>query len=81
MSHPLYSQRNSVSGEDYEQCGPMFRNRLDFGGTYLFWAEGQRPNRELPDATGGIALLNVRRQEIAENGGHGTAHFASSRTD
>jgi hypothetical protein len=81
MSHPLYSQRNQVSGEDYEQCGPMFRNRLDFGGTYLFRAEGQRPNRESSDETGGIAVLNVRRQEFAENGRHGTRELAVRETD
>lgn len=49
MSHPHYSQRNSVLGEDCQQCGPMLPTRTDFGGTYLLQEEGQRarlPNFE-----------------------------------
>lgn len=39
---------NSVSGEDCQQCGPVFPNRKDFGGTYLLVAKGRGPNRDWP---------------------------------
>src|SRR5205823_8892282 len=68
----------SVSGEDYEQCGPIFPDKTDFGGTYLFQAEGQGSNREWPDtASGNCGLLACYGRDPQKNGKTGSQYLRS----
>jgi hypothetical protein len=70
MSHPPYSLRNLVSGEDYQQCGPEFPDKVDCGGTYLYRAEGQRPNRVWADRGVEIcSILGCEDSPPQKNGG------------
>jgi hypothetical protein len=57
---PLQPALIQSSGEDCQQCGPMFLNGKDFKGTYLSLAQGQRPNREWPNMAREIGVLGVR---------------------
>jgi hypothetical protein len=45
----------------------MFPDTIDFGGTYLLLAEGQRSNRDWPNMTREIAVLLCAKGEIRRN--------------
>jgi hypothetical protein len=46
----------------------MFPDTIDFGGTYLLLAEGQRSNRDWPNMTREIAVLLCAKGGIARKG-------------
>lgn len=66
---PFTASINSVSGEDCQQCGPMFPNKIDFGGTYLFRAEGQAQTGNGPLRPVEFRSFSVRRAGICRTRG------------